>query len=79
MFNQGQFKEALGAYQKVITDFPQGDQVPTAHFKLGLTYENLQDYDAARKTYETVINNYPTSLQAATQARNRLDALNRKR
>lgn len=79
LFNQGQFKEALGAYQKVITDFPQGDQVPTAHFKLGLTYENLQDYDAARKTYETVINNYPTSLQAATQARNRLDALNRKR
>lgn len=79
MFNQGQFKEALGAYQKVITDFPQGDQVPTAHFKLGLTYENLQDYDAARKTYETVLKNYPTSLNAATQARNRLDALNRKR
>lgn len=79
LFNQGQFKEALGAYQKVITDFPQGDQVPTAHFKLGLTYENLQDYDAARKTYETVLKNYPTSLQAATQARNRLDALNRKR
>jgi tol-pal system protein YbgF len=79
LFNQGQFKEALGAYQKVITDFPEGDQVPTAHFKLGLTYENLQDYDAAKKTYEAVIKNYPTSLQVATQARNRLDALNRKR
>lgn len=78
LFNQGQFKEALAAYQKVVTDFPEGDQVPTAHFKLGLSYENLQDYAAARKTYEAVIKNYPTSLQVATQARNRLDALNRK-
>jgi tol-pal system protein YbgF len=78
-FNQGQFKEALLAYQKVINDFPQGDQVPTAHYKVGLTYESLKDDDAARKTYEAVIKNYPTSLQAHTLARQRLDALNRKR
>jgi tol-pal system protein YbgF len=79
LYNQGAFKPALAAYQKVITDFPQGDQVPTAHFKVGLTYENLQDLDAARKTYEMVVEKFPTSLQAHTLARNRLDALNRKR
>lgn len=79
LYNQGEFKTALAAYQKVITDFPQGDQVPTAHFKVGLTYENLQDLDAARKTYEMVVEKFPSSLQAHTLARNRLDALNRKR
>jgi TolA-binding protein len=79
LFNQGEFKPALAAYQKVITDFPQGDQVPTAHFKVGLTYENLQDLAAARKTYELVVEKFPTSLREHTLARNRLDALNRKR
>lgn len=79
LFNQGQFKEALAAYQKVVTDFPQGDQVPMAHYKMGLTYESLEDLEAARKTYELVLEKYPTSLQPHTLARNRLDALTRKR
>jgi tol-pal system protein YbgF len=79
LFNQGEFERALEAYQKVITGFPQGDQVPTAHFKVGLTYENLKDLEAARKAYELVVDTYPTSLQAHTLARNRLDALTRKR
>jgi tol-pal system protein YbgF len=79
LYNQGEFKTALDAYEKVITDFPQGDQVPTAHFKVGLTYENLKDLDAARRTYEMVVEKFPSSLQAHTLARNRLDALNRKR
>lgn len=78
-FNQGQFKEALAAYQKVITIYPDSDQAPAAHFKVGLTYENLQDLDAARKTYELVMEKYSTSVQEHTLARNRLDALNRKR
>jgi len=79
LFNQGEFRPALAAYQKVITTYPDGDQVPTAHFKVGLTYENLQDLDGARKAYEVVVEKYPTSLEAHTLARNRLDALNRKR
>lgn len=79
LFNQGQFQGALEAYQKVIANYPDGDQVPTAHFKVGLTYENLKDVEAARKAYELVVEKYPTSLQAHTLARNRLDALLRKR
>lgn len=79
LFNQGEFTGALDAYQKVITGYPDGDQVPTAHYKVGLTYESLQDVDAARKTYELILEKYPTSLQAHTLARNRLDALTRKR
>ena len=82
LFNDGKFPEAVQAYQKVISDYPKGDTVPTAYYKLGQTYENLQQIDLARKAYETVIKNYgadPTLIQIATQAQNRLDALNRKR
>jgi tol-pal system protein YbgF len=82
LFNEGKFQEAVQAYQKVISDYPKGDTVPTAYYKLGQTYENLQQIDLARKAYETVVKNYgadPTLIQIATQAQNRLDALNRKR
>ena len=82
LFNDGKFAEAAQAYQKVISDYAKGDTVPTAYYKLGLTYESLQQIDLARKAYETVVKNYgadPTLIQIATQAQNRLDALNRKR
>jgi tol-pal system protein YbgF len=82
LFNDGKFPDAVQAYQKVISDYPKGDTVPTAYYKLGQTYENLQQIDLARKAYETVVKNYgadPTLIQIATQAQNRLDALNRKR
>jgi tol-pal system protein YbgF len=82
LFNDGKFQQAAQAYQKVITDYPKGDTVATAYYKLGQTYENLQQLDLARKAYETVVKNYgadPTLVQIATQAQNRLDALNRKR
>jgi tol-pal system protein YbgF len=76
---EGKFKEALQAYQKVISDYPQGDVVPTAHFKIGQTYENLLQPDLARKAYETVIKEFQTALTEASLAKQRLDALNRKR
>jgi tol-pal system protein YbgF len=75
---EGKFKEALQAYQKVISDYPQGDVVPTAWFKIGQTYEMLQQPDLARKAYETVIKQYP-AVPDATLAKQRLDALTRKR
>jgi TolA-binding protein len=53
--------------------------VSTAWFKIGQTYENLQQPDLARKAYETVIKQFPTAVDDAQLAKQRLDALNRKR
>ena len=78
-FNQGMFTEALAAYQRVVSDYPQSDQAPIALFKAGTTYENLKQLDLARKTYEEVLKRFPTDLEAPTMARQRLDALNRRR
>ena len=78
-FNQGEFKDAVAAYQKVVTEYPEGDQVASAYYKMGVTYENLKDVEAARKAYEMVIEKFPMEVHMHTQARNRLDALNRRR
>ncbi len=52
--------------------------MPNAWFKTGQTYENLQQPDLARKAYDTVIKQFP-AVPEATLAKQRLDALNRKR
>ena len=79
LYNEGKFREAIAAYQKVISDYPQAETVPTAWYKIGQAHESLSQLDLARKAYETVVKNYPTALAEANLAKQRLDALNRKR
>ena len=56
----------------MITNYPQADSVPVAYYKLGLTYEQLKQFDAARKAFETVIQKYPAAYDAIL-AKQRLD------
>lgn len=77
-FNQGNFDQAVAAYQKLITDFPQSEQIPAALYKMGQSYENLKQLDEARKVYERVLKEFPVSVEHSL-ARQRLDALNRRR
>ena len=62
----------------MITDFPQSEQVPPALYKMGQSYENLKQVDQARKCYERVVKEFPASVENSL-ARQRLDALNRRR
>ncbi len=77
-FNQGNFEQAVAAYQKVITDYPQSEQVPPALYKMGQSYETLKQIDQARKVYERVMKEFPDTAEN-TFARQRLDALNRRK
>ena len=77
LYGAGKNREAVVAYQRVISDYPQSDSVPVAYYKLGLTYEALKQVDLAKKSYETVIQKYPT-VNEAILAQQRLDALNRR-
>ena len=60
-YAMGNYREAVTAFQKVITDYPQTDSVPQAYYKLGLSYEGLKQTDLARRAYETLIKDFPTS------------------
>lgn len=77
-YQQGKWPEARDAFQKVISDYPQNtERLPEAYYKLGQTFERLNQLDNAKRAYETVIQKFPTSFHA-NQARPALDRLNKK-
>jgi len=75
-YNMGNhWNDARDAFLMVTTQYPQdADMNAQAFFKLGQTYEQLKQLDAAKKAYETVVQKYSASFQAtqASQALQRL-------
>ncbi len=49
LYAQGKWKAAQDEFQKVITDYPQSPSVPTAYYKLGQTYERMNQPDHAER------------------------------
>lgn len=74
LYNAGKSREAVPEYQRVISDYPKTNSVPAAYYKLGLTYMALKQQDLARKSFETILQTYPTAAEAtlAKQALERL-------
>jgi tol-pal system protein YbgF len=70
----GKFKDAIGAFDKVIADYPQGDRVPDAYYKRGLMYSRLNQNDKARESFEFAIKSYPDS-EASRLSKQALDRL----
>jgi tol-pal system protein YbgF len=75
-FNQSKWAEARDAFQKVVNEYPQaqGNVLPDAYYKLGQTFERLNQVDNAKRAYDLVIQKYATSF-AASQARQALDRM----
>lgn len=74
-YAQNRFPEAIAAYNLVIQKYPAEDQVPAAYYKRGLVQQRLEQFDAARDSYEQAMKfeNSP----AAGLAKQRLDGLTR--
>ena len=68
--NEAKYPQALDACDAVIRNYPNGNAVPDAYYHKGLAQKALKDTDAARSTWETLINNYKdsTAAQLAQQA-----------
>ena len=60
-YNQSKWGEARDAFLKVINDYQQaqGSTLPDAYYKLGQTYERLNQIDNARKAYEAAVQKFP--------------------
>lgn len=60
-YSQSKWTEARDAFQKVITDYPQaqGTTVPDSYYKLGQTFERLNQIDAAKKMWEAAVQKFP--------------------
>jgi len=75
-YNTNKWPEARDSFLKVINDYPQaqGTAVPDAYYKLGQTYERLNQIDNAKKAYEAAVQKFPGNPSAlASQALQRLN------
>jgi len=70
-FAQSQFDSAAVAYALVDAMHPQGDKVPAALYKLGLSEEKLGRAADAKKHFEDLVKRFPLSGEAQL-ARERL-------
>jgi len=75
-FAQAVFDTAEVEYARVETQFPTGDKVPAALYKLALCRDRLGRTSAARKTLEDLVKRYPNAGEAQL-ARERLGAKGR--
>ncbi len=76
-FAQGHFDSAAVEYGAVGRDYPQGDKVPAALYKLALSYERLGEKSKMRETFEGLIKRFPNSGEAQL-ARERLGQTKRR-
>jgi tol-pal system protein YbgF len=70
----GKFQQAVEAYDRVITTYPNGTEVPLAYYKKGLALVRLGQQDRARDAWQTVVTKYADS-DAAILARQGLDRI----
>jgi tol-pal system protein YbgF len=73
LYNAGKFKDAIAAYQRTITDYPKTESVPSAHYKLGLSYMQLKQPDLARTAFQTILQDYDASVTEYQLAKQALD------
>jgi tol-pal system protein YbgF len=70
-FAQAQLDSAAVEYARVESDYPQGDKVPAALYKLALCYERLDKQGKAEETLQALVKRFPNSGEAQL-ARDRL-------
>jgi tol-pal system protein YbgF len=74
---QGMYREAVTAYDRGISDYPNSKRLPDMYFKRGMALNALGQTDRARESWEFVLKNFPNS-DAGRLARQRLDQLIRR-
>jgi tol-pal system protein YbgF len=73
-YAQREFHKAIEELGLVDRKYPLGDKVPASLLKIGFSYVQLDDREAAREVLRDLINRFPTSDEAA-QARARIRSI----
>jgi tol-pal system protein YbgF len=75
LYNGGKYKDAIASYQRVVSDYPKTESVPTAYYKMGAAYQALKQTDLARQAWETILKEYDASVAEYMLARQNLERL----
>jgi len=58
-FSQSQFEEAASQFTELILNFPEGDKIPSAYLKKGLSLLELDKKEEALSVFKLLISKYP--------------------
>jgi TolA-binding protein len=77
-FALNRWMDAIGAYNAVAQNYPMGDKVSQAFYKRGLAQERLGQIDAARESWNNVLQRTQDSDPVHTLAQQNLDRVARR-
>src|SRR5262245_44889164 len=77
-FALNRWTDAIGAYNAVTQNYPMGDKVSQAFYKRGLAQERLGQIDAARESWNNVLQRTQESDPVHTLAQQNLDRVARR-
>jgi tol-pal system protein YbgF len=64
LYSAKDYRNAIAEFERLVRDFPQSPQVPSALMKTGYAYYELKDSVQGRRALRTLIEKYPTSKEA---------------
>jgi TolA-binding protein len=77
-YAQNRWMDAISAYTAVIQNYAMGDKVSEAYYKRGLAQERVGDIDAARESWNSVLQRTQESDPVRALARQNLDRVARR-
>ncbi|MGZ4886429.1 MAG: tol-pal system protein YbgF [Candidatus Aminicenantales bacterium] len=60
-FSQKKYEVAIDDFNEVVLAYPQGDKVPAAHLKKGISYMELGKKEEALAAFKLLVSKYPLS------------------
>jgi TolA-binding protein len=77
-YAQNRWMDAISAYTAVIQNYPMGDKVSEAYYKRGLAQERVGDIDAARESWNSVLQRTQENDPVRALAKQNLDRVARR-
>jgi tol-pal system protein YbgF len=64
LYSAKDYRNAIAEFERLVQDFPQSPQVPSALLKTGYAYYEVKDGVQGRRALRTLVEKYPTSKEA---------------
>jgi len=64
LYSAKDYRGAITEFERLVRDFPQSSQAPSALLKTGYAYYEIKDGVQGRRILRTLVETYPTSKEA---------------
>jgi len=64
LYSAKDYRNAIDEFERLVRDFPQSPQVPSALLKTGYAYYEIKDSVQGRRALRALVEKYPTSKEA---------------